>query len=132
MEPMITESSMDSGYPNRSKSGSIVAMLAGLWFMASPWVYGSFHMEEAWNNRIVGLLITILAIVRLSTDERKTRWISGVNCLLAIWVVISPWVFQYSGNTDRVINSLCVGVILFVGAMISAVSAHKGPKPKMT
>ena len=127
MEAMISETSMDTGYPNRSRSGSIVALLAGLWFLASPWVYGSYLSPESWNNRIVGLLITVLAIVRLSTaDLKRTQFISWTNCLLAIWIVASPWVYQYAENTDRLVNSWCVGVILFVAAMISALSAPRG------
>jgi hypothetical protein len=126
MEAMISETSMDTGYPNRSKSGSIVVMLAGLWFMASPWVYGSYLSQEAWNNRSIGLLIIILATVRLSApDLRRTQWISWANSLLAIWIFASPWFYDYAGNTDRLVNSLCVGVILFVAAMFSALSATR-------
>lgn len=133
MEAMNSETSMDTGYPNRSKSASIVVLLAGLWFLASPWVYGSYLSQESWNNRIVGLLITILAIARLSAaDLRRTQWISWANCLFAIWIMASPWVYQYAENTDRLVNSLCVGVILFVAATISAVSAPRAPKQKWT
>lgn len=130
MEPMITETSMDSGYPNRTRSASIVALLAGLWFLASPWVYGVYLTPEAWNNRIAGLLITIVAIARLSVADRRTEWLSWINCLLGIWVLASPWIFQYAANTDRLVNSLCTGGILFVAATVSAASTHKAPQPK--
>jgi hypothetical protein len=73
-------------------------------------------------------VIVILAVARLSAaDLRHTRWISWINCLLAIWIFASPWVFQYAANTDRLVNSLCIGVILFLAAMISALSAPKLP-----
>jgi hypothetical protein len=89
-------------------------------------VYGSYLLPSSWNNWIIGSVITVLALARLSTaDLKRTQWISWANCLLAIWVFVSPWVFQYADNTDRLVNSVCVGVILFVVAMFSALAAPK-------
>src|ERR1700693_5514850 len=113
-EAMMTETSMETGYPNASKSGSSIVLVAGMWFFASPWVYGFYLLRGSLNNWITGAVITILAIVRLSTaDLKRTRWISWINCLLAIWIFVSPWIEQYADNADRLINSMCVGVILF-------------------
>jgi SPW repeat len=126
MEAMMTETSGESGYPNASKSASSVALLAGMWFFASPWVYGSYLLPSSWNNWIVGSVITVLALARLSTaDLKRTQWISWANCLLAIWVFVSPWIFQYADNTDRLVNSVCVGVILFFVAIFSALAISK-------
>lgn len=122
-EAMMAETSMESAYPNASKSASIVALLVGVWCVASPWVYGSYLLPNAWNNRIVGSVIALLALVRLSTaDLKRTQWISLINCLLAIWICVSPWVWQYEGNTDRLVNSMCVGVLLFAAALFSALA----------
>ncbi len=127
-EAMMAETSMATGYPNASKSGSLMALLAGLWFFASPWVYGSYLLRDSWNNWIIGAAIAILAIVRISSrDLTRTRWITWINCLLAIWIIVSPWIYQYADNTDRLINSLCVGVILFTAAVFSAVAAPRRP-----
>jgi hypothetical protein len=130
-EAMMTETSMETGYPNASKSGSSMVLTAGLWFFASPWVYGSYLLQESWNNWLVGAVIAILAIVRLSTaDLKRTQWVTWINCLLAIWILVSPWIYQYADNTDRLINSVCVGVSVFAVAMFSAVAAAKVNGPK--
>jgi len=130
-EAMMTETSMETGYPNASKSGSLMALLAGMWFFASPWVYGFYLLRGSWNNWIIGAVITILVIVRLSTaDLKRTQWISWINCLVAIWIFVSPWIFLYRDNTDRLANSVCVGVFLFVAAMFSALAAPKANSPK--
>jgi hypothetical protein len=126
MEAMMAETSAESGYPNASKSASSIALLAGMWFFASPWVYGAYPLESSWNNWIIGSVITFLAVARLSTaDLKRTRWISGINCQIAIWIFVSPLVFHYADSTGRLVNSLCVGVILFVVAMFSALAAPK-------
>jgi hypothetical protein len=127
-EAMMAETSAESGYPNASKSASSIALMAGMWFFASPWVYGSYLLSSSWNNWIVGSVITVLALARLSTaDLKRTQWISWINCLLAIWIFVSPWVFHYAWNTDRLVNCVSVGVILFAVAVFSALAA-----PKMT
>jgi hypothetical protein len=130
---MMTETSMETGYPNASKSGSSIVLLVGMWFYASPWVYGSYLLSGSWNNWIIGAGIAILAIVRLSTaDLKRTQWISWINCLLAILIFLSPWIYQYADNTDRLINSACVGVILFAVAMFGALAAPKASSLKPT
>ena len=124
-EAMMTETSSESGYPNASQSGSLIILLAGMWFFASPWVYGFYLFRSSWSNWIIGAVITILAIVGLSTaDLKRTPWISWINCLLGILILVSPWIHQYADNTDRLINSVCVGVILLAVVMFSALAAH--------
>jgi SPW repeat len=126
MEAMMSETSIETAYPKPSKSASSIVLLAGMWFFASPWVYGSYLLPSSWNNWIIGSAVTILALIRLSTaDLKRTQWISWINCLLAIWIFVSPWVYQYADNTDRLVNSVCVGVFLFVVAIFSALVASK-------
>ena len=125
-EAMMAETSMESAYPNASKSATSIVLLVGLWCLVSPWVYGSYLLPDAWNFRIIGSAIIVLALVRLSTANlKRTQWVSLISCLLAIWICVSPWVWQYEGNTDRLVNSMCVGAILFTAAIFSA-----GPVPR--
>jgi hypothetical protein len=42
-----------------------------------------------------------------------------VNSILGIWTFASPWIYGYAAYTERFINSLCVGVVVFVAALIS-------------
>jgi flagellar biosynthesis protein FliQ len=94
-------------------------MLAGIWLFVSPWVYGAYTNPNAWNSWIVGAVIAILAAMRLSNSPTQT-WMSYLNCLLGIWTFASPWIYGYTGNTGRFVNSLCVGVVVFVLAITSA------------
>jgi hypothetical protein len=100
-----------------AKPASTIALLAGIWLFVSPWVYGAAASPNAWNSWIAGALIFIFAATRLSRSPAGVSWL---NVILGIWTFVSPWVYGYTGNTGRFINSLCVGVIVFVAAMISA------------
>jgi uncharacterized membrane protein HdeD (DUF308 family) len=98
---------------------STISLLAGLWLFVSPWIYGSYMAPDAWNYWIVGAVIAILAAFRLSSPAANT-WMSWLNCLLGIWTFASPWIYGYTSNTGQFVNSLCVGVIVFIVAMRSA------------
>lgn len=114
----MTPSQSDSSHGANVKLASGINVIAGLWFFVSPWVYSAWHLRDAWNSWIAGALIAIFALIRI-WDPMHTAFLSWLNVLLGIWAFISPWVFMYTANTGRFINSLCVGVVVFVLAIAS-------------
>ena len=66
-------------------------------------------------------------------QDTKTKVASTICLLAGIWFFISPWVYGYDAvNRGRFINSLCVGVILFVAAISSTNSTHHTQHPVVT
>ena len=113
------------------RSASTIVLLAGIWFFVSPWVYGAYTSGNAWNSWIVGAAMFLLALTRLSRPVYSSA-LSWWNMVLGIWAFCSPWIYGYTGNTGRFINSLCVGVVVFVFAVLShrmAVRTHAVPLP---
>lgn len=100
------------------KLASGINLLAGLWFFVSPWVYHISHIHDAWNSWIVGAAIVIFAAIRISSPA-TTMFLSWMNMLLGIWAFVSPWIYQYTADKGRLINSLCVGVVVFALAVSS-------------
>jgi hypothetical protein len=98
-------------------------LLIALWFFVSPWVYGAYHNAYAWNNWIVGGAMAIIAAVCLS--NHRAAGASWANVVLAIWVFFSPWIYAYTAATDRLINSLCVGVVMFVLSLAISMTASR-------
>ena len=105
------------------RAASTICLLAGIWFFVSPWVYGAAGSPNAWNSWIVGAVIFIVGAIRLSRPVYSAG-LSWLNTVLGIWVFFSPWIYGYVGNTERLINSLCVGVIVFVLSVVSAMSSR--------
>jgi hypothetical protein len=101
------------------KAASTIVLLAGIWFFVSPWVYGAYTTGNAWNSWIVGAVMFILGCIRVARPAYSTT-LSWWNMVLGIWAFCSPWIYGYTGNTGRFINSLCVGVIVFVLSIVSA------------
>ena len=113
------------------QAGSIISLLVGIWFFISPWIYGTVSNPNSWNSWIVGAVVVILSAIRLS-NPMKTVGLSWVNCILGVWAFISPWIYGYTMDHGRFINSLCVGVILFVAAISSTTRTHSTHHPVTT
>ena len=94
------------------KTAATINLLAGIWLFISPWVYRSYAASYAWNSWIIGALIVVFAASRL--NNLTTRGLSVVNLVLGAWTFASPWIYGYTGDTRRFVNSLCVGVVVFV------------------
>jgi len=100
-------------------------LLVALWFFVSPWVYGAYRMPNAWNSWIVGGVLAIAALVELSSSVRTAANWNWLSLILSIWVFFSPWIYGYSMDTGRFINSLCVGAVGFVLSVIIAMMAPR-------
>lgn len=100
-------------------------LLVALWFFVSPWVYGAYMVPNAWNSWIVGAVLVIAALIEMNTEVHAAANWSWLSIILAIWVFFSPWIYTYTANTGRFINSLCVGAVAFVLAVITASMGHR-------
>ncbi len=118
-EPIRSSAKMDPAAPaNGAKAASTIVLLAGIWFFVSPWVYGAYTTSNAWNSWIVGAILFILACIRVGRPIYSTA-LGWCNMVLGIWAFFSPWIYGYTGNSGRFINSLCVGVVVFVLSIAS-------------
>lgn len=113
-------SGMDpAGRATSVRAASTIVLLAGIWFFVSPWVYGAYTHANAWNSWIVGAIMFILGCIRVARPLYSSV-LSWCNMVLGIWAFFSPWIYGYTGNPGRFINSLCVGVVVFVLSIVSA------------
>jgi hypothetical protein len=96
-----------------AKPAAVLNLLLGIWLFISPWVYGVYSNSNSWNSWIVGALIAIFAMIRLS-NPGGLPFFSWLNMLLGAWTIASPWVFSYVNDTPRFVNSLCVGGLVLI------------------
>jgi hypothetical protein len=99
--------------------------LVALWFFVSPWIYGSYTMPNAWNSWIVGAVLAIVAFSEMYSTIRTAANLSWLSIVLAVWVFFSPWIYGYTANRGRLMNSLCVGVVAFVLSVITSMMAMR-------
>jgi len=70
-----------------------------------------------WNNVICGALVIVAGITGLAQHRCMTpniRWVVGI---IGGWITISPWVFGYADNWDRLLNTVAVGAVLIFAAV---------------
>lgn len=92
---------------------SVLNLIAGIWLFLSTWLFGLPNGSAAmWNSAVFGVIVVILAIVHLS-DLRQT-WVSWLNALVGLWTLISPWVYNYSGNQGMTWSSVITGIVVVV------------------
>lgn len=99
-------------------------ILAGLWLIISPFVLGySMLRNTMWNDIIVGIIIAVIAAAKVSR-ARNVQWLSWVNAVLGVWLILSPFIFGASGNTRVLYNEIIVGIVVVVLAAWSALSTR--------
>ncbi len=65
---------------------------------------------ETSNSIVLGIIVGVLALVRAFTPF-KTVWLSWINVVAAIWLVISPFALSFSSSQARG-DSIILGIII--------------------
>lgn len=90
-----------------------VTLLIGVWVGISPWVLGYSTAGIATANAVVfGIAIVVYSIVELSVPRVWEEWLM---VLAGVWLLISPWVLQFSQSTaaawDTALTGIAVGIL---------------------
>lgn len=98
-------------------------LLLGLWLIAAPFVlsYGAAHARA--NDIVLGIIIATLAAIRVFGAYRSA-WISWVNMLAGLWLIIAPFALGYSGIMHPLWNDIIVGILVAGFALWSALATH--------
>jgi len=120
----------DERYAGEGVSGvAWINLIAGLWLIASPWIYGFFDAADGstWNCIVAGILIALVSAGRLGFGREGAHW-SWINALLGAWMIASPFIYGYAGDPPRTANSIIVGVIvLFVALSATPGTSYASP-----
>lgn len=130
---------------HRPNDGQVVTasgldVLAGIWLLISPFVLAFSTLTTAMTNDVVcGAVVIILAAIRFGGALRQS-WLSWINCLIGIWVIISPWVLGFAHhagtlglahNQSASTNNVIIGIVIAVLAFWSA-AATSAAETSMT
>ncbi len=116
-------------YAAKARTASTINILLGIWLIASPWIFDYGGRPAVLSSVMAGALIAIVAASRLAS-LRSTAGLSGVNLLLAVWTIASPWLCEYTANAAAVLDNVILGVVVAALAIFSAsatVAAEKHP-----
>lgn len=99
----------------------------GAWMFVAPWVLGFAPHGEvpALSAWMLGSAIVLFAVMATQVPQ---AWEEGINCLLGISVLASPWVLDFESQAIPRSNAVIVGMLvtaLAVWAMLSDVSLRE-------
>jgi hypothetical protein len=87
----------------------IIAAVLGIWQMAVPGLLGQKGMVSNIDH-LAGALVVAMSVLAMSEAIRTIRFL---NILLALLIIVSPWISAGS-TTHGTINNLIVGVVIIV------------------
>lgn len=92
------------------KAQDLINLALAVCLFVSPWALGfTPDAMPAWNAWIVGLVLGILAVATLSVFAEWEEW---VNLVLGAWLVISPWVLQFTTNQSAMWTHVVIGLLV--------------------
>ncbi|WP_291855450.1 SPW repeat protein [Bradyrhizobium sp.] len=107
----------------------LVSLVIGLGLFLSPWVFGfSAESPMNWNAWLSGILIAALALVALAAFAEWPEWLT---LAAGVWVVVSPWVVQFSSNATVTPLHVIAGIVVVVVAALRLWFLHQG-HPRVT
>lgn len=103
---------------------AIINIAMALWLIGAPYALEYDHIEAAaWNALIVGLLVIVVAIVRIRWPAR-TAQLSFLTIALGVWLAAAPFML---GNwaTRRAWSNGIVAIVVVSEATVSLVFGRK-------
>jgi hypothetical protein len=108
-------------YAAQARTASGANIVLGLWMIASPCVFDYSGRAAVLSSLIVGALVALLAAIRVASLH-DSAGLSGINLLLALWTVVSPWAYWYMTNEGALLNNIVVGILIAALASWSAIA----------
>ncbi len=95
---------------NQSVTASWINVVAGIWLIIAPFVLGYVNNAPRTNDIWLGIIVGVLALIRAFTPT-STVWLSWINIVAGIWLIIAPFVLGYANIGPR-INDIILGIIV--------------------
>jgi hypothetical protein len=114
---------------NQLQTASSLNVVAGVWMFISAFVIYA-HGPMVTNNVVFGMLVTVFALCRISGAYDQS-WLSWLNAVVGIWVIVSPWATMGTGATGptqaMIINNCVTGGAVLLLACWSAIATDAEP-----
>jgi hypothetical protein len=59
--------------------------------------------------------------------QAPASWASGINALLGLWLIISPWIVRFPDHPTALWNTLILGIVVLIAALYATRATEPGP-----
>jgi phosphoglycerol transferase MdoB-like AlkP superfamily enzyme len=88
-----------------------LALVVGAWVFVSPWIFAvEIGSMAAWTAWVLGGLIVLVALWALAMPD--FQWSEYIQILLGAALFVSPWVINFTDNTNFTWSAWIAGVVL--------------------
>jgi hypothetical protein len=96
-------------------------LVLGAWMIISPWVLGFADTNNVAAMSAWALGTGIVVFAGMAASMRQA-WEEGINMLLGIALLSSPWVFEFAAQQTPTSNAVIVGVLVAALALWAMLS----------
>ena len=106
----------------------IYQLVLAVFLFVSPWLFAFAHGTLRVDTWVSAALVAVVSFVALMAFREWEEWI---NCILGLWIALSPWVFGFQHTAAMFIN-LLVGILIAYLAMLELWLIHYGSPSEKT
>lgn len=126
-----TTGAADARTSRRVRLLSGINLVLGIWLAVAAFLLtmtgGAF-----WNDLVGGLVVAVLAAVRVARPTVQTKVIGWINAAIGAWFVVAPYALDYLA-TAAYFNDMVVGAgLLIFGLWSSAIPPTTAAAAKAT
>jgi hypothetical protein len=100
---------------------STLNVIAGIWLIIAPFALLYGRGTARVNDIVLGIIIGVFGLIRALAPGPQTAWLSWLNALWGIWLIIGSFVLAYAGSART--NDIVLGIIVLVLGLWSASGA---------
>jgi hypothetical protein len=87
----------------------------GAWLVLSPWALGFTAETFATGNAvIVGVALVAAALGAILVPRAWEEW---TECVLGLWLVVSPWALGFSAQREAMLAAVATGAVIALLAL---------------
>lgn len=102
---------------NQAVTASWINVIAGLWLILAPFVLSYTNAAQKTNSIWLGIIVGVLALIRAFTPASSgTVWLSWINIIAGIWLIVSPFVLG-AASSMALWNNIIIGAIVLLDAI---------------
>lgn len=104
-----------------------INLILGIALFGSLWIAGYVPGAASYNIMFTALAIEAVAIAAI---EITTSSVGGLNLIIGLWLVISPWILGYQDLPALKTISVVIGFVVAASAALMLVMRRR-PEPAM-
>ena len=101
----------------------VYQLVLAVFLFVSPWLFAFAHGTLRVDTWVSAAFVAVISFVALIAFREWEEWI---NCILGLWIAVSPWVFGFQHTAGMFIN-LAVGILIAYLALLELWLINYGP-----